>query len=124
MLPHSACDRPINADQPLTAKFGENKFLVTYPSFTQQQFPHHVRNATVIGRLANSTAIVNVNFELDHDDEVSWRGVCNPVLAFALLLRMARKAVLCLLPSCCVFSWEATLVRLTCEILAPTPFKS
>ena len=63
----------------LAASFGVNKILVTYPDVVKAQFPHHVTNTTLYGRLANKDALINVDFELDHNDQV-WRAQGPPRL--------------------------------------------
>lgn len=55
----------------VTAAFGSNKFLVTYPDVLRDGFPHHVTNATMHGRLIGTHTIVNVDISLVHDDVVS-----------------------------------------------------
>jgi hypothetical protein len=52
------------------AVFGVNKFLVTYPPELKRQFPEHVTRTTVYGRMTSKNSIVNVDFALEHDDQV------------------------------------------------------
>lgn len=62
--------RRIDAANPFQAVYGVNKFLVTYPALVKQQFPQHVANTTLYGRLANSKNIVNLDVEFDHNEQV------------------------------------------------------
>ncbi len=55
----------------LTAKYGVNTFIVSYPDIVKQQFPEHVVNSTIYGRLANAERMINVDFALTHDPTVS-----------------------------------------------------
>ncbi len=54
----------------INAVFGVNRLLITYPAIVKEQFPSHVVNATAYGRLASNTRMINVDFSLNHDDEV------------------------------------------------------
>ena len=57
--------------QRLQATYGRNLFLVTYSEVAARQFPNHVRNATLYGRLLGERTIVNVDIALVHDDKVT-----------------------------------------------------
>jgi hypothetical protein len=57
---------PVNTT--ITASFGVNKFLVTYPPQLAALYPDHVRHTSFFGRLINRDTIVNVIPSLYHDD--------------------------------------------------------
>ena len=70
-------------DSPITfkARYGANRFVVTYDALAAAQFPTHVKATTLYGRLAAKNFLINVDFELYHDDkvcvlEVTWLGGC------------------------------------------------
>jgi hypothetical protein len=65
----------------LEARPGRNAFLVTYPAITANQFPAHVTNATIYGRLLGASTIVNLDVALTHDAQVC--GPTAPLLCAA-----------------------------------------
>jgi hypothetical protein len=70
--PTSVDRRRVLPGDVLQASFGRNALLVTYPAVVGRQFPDHVTNATVYGRLLGSHALVNFDVELAHNDAVSY----------------------------------------------------
>ena len=54
----------------LTASYGRNRLLVSYPPLLAQQYPTHVTNITLYGRLVNNEHVININPSLYHDDQV------------------------------------------------------
>ena len=65
----------------LVATFGLNTFVVKYHPQLAEDYPEHVKHATVYGRLINQEYIVNVNMSLHHDatvcvacNTISWCG--------------------------------------------------
>lgn len=57
--------------QNLTAHYGINTFLVTYPESVAGDFPVAVKAMTLIGRVLNHEHVIGVNISIDHDDKVS-----------------------------------------------------
>lgn len=67
----------------LSAVYGRNTFVVSWPHSVFQAFPHHVQNMTVFGRLISAEAIVNVDISLEVDAEVhASLSVSLPILYF------------------------------------------
>ena len=52
------------------ASYGVNKFVVKCPHSVKRQYPDHVTNLTMYGRLVSETVIVNVNFDLEYSSQV------------------------------------------------------
>lgn len=67
----------------LSAVYGRNTFVVSWPHSVFQAFPHQVQNMTVFGRLISAEAIVNVDISLEVDAEVhASLSVLLPILCF------------------------------------------
>ncbi len=66
--------------------------MVTYAAITGKQFPAHVVNTTVIGRISSKDTIVNVDIALNHDDKVG-----TPFI-IALTMLHAQVCAFCTLP--------------------------
>jgi hypothetical protein len=62
--------RRIQQGSTIEARYGVNNFLVTYADVTAEQFPEHVTNATLFGRLVGRHTLVNVDISLTHDATV------------------------------------------------------
>jgi uncharacterized Zn-finger protein len=54
----------------IEAKSGVNAVLVTYTDVVAEQYPEHVKHATLFGRLLTAGVIVNVDVSLTHDAKV------------------------------------------------------
>ncbi len=54
----------------MTASYGINKFLVKFPALLEAQYPNHVRNVTLYGRMLNTEYILNLNAELWFNEQV------------------------------------------------------
>jgi hypothetical protein len=55
----------------LTAQYGINRLLVTYPPRLAELYPEHVKHLTLFGRLLNNDYIMNLNVSFFHDEAVS-----------------------------------------------------
>ena len=58
------------------ASYGRNYLVVKVHGIIRQQYPAHVKAATVYGRLTSRAAIVNVDFLLDYNGTVSFPVTC------------------------------------------------
>ena len=54
----------------LTAAYGRNAFIVSYPPLLAALYPDHVTNVTLYGRMLNTETIINVNPSLFHNEQV------------------------------------------------------
>ena len=94
----------------LTARYGVNRLLVSYPPRLAQLFPEHVKHFTLYGRLLNNEYIVNLNVSLSHDNSVRLQCLCSLVWAVCSDCVCWRSCKATCLSSTC-----ATLVHLHCR---------
>jgi hypothetical protein len=55
----------------LFASYGVNRFVVKFPRILAEDYPEHVRNATLYGRVAAEDMLINLDMELEYDHTAS-----------------------------------------------------